>query len=598
MSNFLPTTTEEKRKRLKSLQNWLKDHHYDGFFVPREDEFQGEEIPPYRERLAWLMGFDGSAGLGLVTKDKAVLFVDGRYTLQARLQVDTESVTTSSLDQDSLITWLRDNMAAGQIIAYDPWIHTSNQLKQFEEAANQNNIKLTAIDQNPIDHVWQDKPAASKADIAPQPLDFSGVAHHTKIANVQQELVKNGADGVWLGAPDSVSWLLNIRSHDLEHTPFVLAFAFVPRQGKVALFVDSQRATPQLKEWFKDVAEIIDPKKIKDFVTQSGQNKQRIQLDPATVPVWFEQNLTAAGALIIKTMDPCRLPKACKNPVEQEGTRQAHIRDGAALCNYMMWLNKNVGQKKITETEAADQLLKFRKKDNLLRCLGFSTISGMGSNGAIIHYRPIPGKDAELVPEGIYLVDSGGQYLDGTTDVTRSIAMGPVTSEQRENYTRVLKGHLVLGHIYFPEGTTGSQLDALARQFLWQVGLDYKHGTGHGVGSYLGVHEGPQRISPAPNTVALKPGMIVSNEPGFYKEGEYGIRIENLIMVKQSDKPGFLCFETLTLAPYDRDLIDTSLLTPQEIKWVNDYHQRVLTTLTPLVDGEVREWLKEATQKI
>jgi len=550
------------KKRLQLLFAELNNHDFDGFIVPHADEFQGEYIPASAQRLAWLTGFTGSAGLAIVHPDESAIFVDGRYTLAVRDQVDT----FKPYDYSSLTEWLKRQKSVK--LAYDPWLHTLNDLALFKD------VELVACETNPIDTIWLDQPEPPLAPVVPYPSDTKR----------EQVILDDGIDAVMLTAPDSIAWLLNIRGGDVPRAPLPLCFAILYANKHVDLFIDKRKISHEIENVtiyeFTDLATILDK-----------LNQSTVLIDPKQTPVWIVKRLNK----IVKGDDPCLLPKACKNSIEIAGTRAAHLRDGSALTRFLFWLKPGVD-----EIQAAERLEQFRAETGLLHDLSFDTISGYGANGAIVHYQVTAETNKVLETGNLYLVDSGGQYLDGTTDVTRTIAIGTPTAEHKDRFTRVLKGHISIATCRFPEGTTGTQLDILARHALWQVGLDYQHGTGHGVGIFLSVHEGPQSISKRINKIALKPGMIISNEPGYYKAGAYGIRIENLVLVTEAEaieggELPMMGFETLTLAPIDRNLIEVSLLNEKEIAWINNYHARVYEKIAPtLKDEQERQWLAEA----
>ena len=587
--------------RLGRLRQELAAQGFDGFVVPRADEHQGEYVPPSGQRLAWLTGFTGSAGLAVVLRDRAALFVDGRYTLQAAAQIDTQLFEIHHLIDEPPAPWIGSVLAKGAVLGYDLWLHTPNEIERFRAAADKAGAVLRAVSENPLDRAWSERPAAPLAPVVPHSERFAGESAQSKRARLGQALAEEGTTAAVLTMPESVAWLLNIRGGDVPHTPLPLSFAILRRDGSVTLFIDRRKLVPGLERHLGNGVTIMPPEELGPGLDALAAEGGPIQVDPATAASWVVGRLEAAGADIRRAADPCLLPKACKNPVELEGTRAAHRRDGAALTRFLAWLASEAPKGGLREIAASDRLETIRREGEHFRDLSFSTISGAGSNGAIVHYRATPETEKRLEPGTLYLLDSGAQYLDGTTDVTRTVAIGAPTQEMRDRFTRVLKGHIALALARFPKRTTGTQLDGFARRALWQKGLDYDHGTGHGVGSYLGVHEGPQRISKAPNAQALLPGMIVSNEPGYYKTGAYGIRIENLVVVQPAEDAAereMLGFETLTLAPIDRNLIATSLLADDEIAWLDAYHARVRETLTPLVDRETVRWLAEATQPI
>jgi Xaa-Pro aminopeptidase len=474
-------------------------------------------------------------------------------------------------------------------------------VERLRGAAEQAGAGLRALADNPLDRVWADQPAPSIAPVVPHPEQFAGESAQSKRTRLGRALRQEGLAAVVLTMPESIAWLLNIRGGDVPHTPLPLSFAVLRQDGAVTLFIDRRKLVPGIERHLGNAVTVAPPEQLGPALDELAAEGGRIQADPATAASWVFDRLQAAGAKIHRAADPCLLPKACKNATEIDGTRVAHRRDGAALTRFLAWLAREAPKGGLSEIVASDRLEAFRRDGEHFRDLSFPTISGAGSNGAIVHYRAVPETEKRLEPGTLYLLDSGAQYLDGTTDVTRTIAVGEPSPEMRDRFTRVLKGHIALALARFPKGTTGTQLDAFARRALWQEGLDYDHGTGHGVGSYLGVHEGPQRISKAPNTQALLPGMIVSNEPGYYKTGAYGIRIENLVLVQPADGSAereMLSFETLTFAPIDRNLIDPSLLDEEEIAWLNAYHRRVRQTLTPLVDPDTARWLAAATEPI
>jgi Xaa-Pro aminopeptidase len=588
-------------QRLARLRQELAARGLDGFIVPRADEHQGEYVPPRGQRLAWLTGFAGSAGLAVVLRDRAALFVDGRYTLQAGAQVDTGLFEIRHLIEEPPAAWIGTALTPGAVLGYDPWLHTPHEVERFRGAAEKAGAVLREVPDNPLDQVWPRRPAAPIAPVVPHPERFAGESAEAKCTRLGRALRDEGATAVVLTMPESIAWLLNIRGGDVPHTPLPLSFAILRADGTVTLFIDRRKLVPGLERHLGNAVTVVPPERLGTALDELAAEGGRVQVDPATTASWVFDRLEAAGAKIHRAADPCLLPKACKNLTELAGTRAAHRRDGAALTRFLAWLAREAPKGGLSEIAASDRLEVFRRENEHFRDLSFPTISGAGANGAIVHYRATPETEKRLEPGTLYLLDSGAQYLDGTTDVTRTIAIGKPAQEMRDRFTRVLKGHIALALARFPKGTTGTQLDGFARRALWQEGLDYDHGTGHGVGSYLGVHEGPQRISKAVNGQALLPGMIVSNEPGYYKAGAYGIRIENLVLVQPAEGPverDMLCFETLTLAPIDRNLIEPSLLDDEEIAWLNAYHQRVRETLTPLVDAQTADWLAEATQPI
>ena len=590
-------------ERLKRLRAELARRGLAGFIVPRGDEHQGEYVPPRAERLGWLTGFTGSAGAAIVLAEKAAMFVDGRYTLQARAQVGGEHYEFYHLIEEPPADWIAQQLGKGQALGYDPWLHTAVDRERYTTAAAKAGGRLVACADNPIDAIWAGQPPPPIAPVVPHPLAYAGRDSRDKCQVLAGELAKQAIDAAVLTAPDSIAWLLNIRGGDVPHTPLPLSFALLSADATVELFCDPRKLSPGLARHLGNGVSVHGREEFPAALDRLGQANKRVAADPASTAAFIFDRLERAGAEIVKSADPCALPKACKNEVELAGMRAAHRRDGAALTRFLAWIKGRAAKGGISEIEAAERLHALRREGELFRDLSFSTIAGSGPNGAIVHYRATEESNRRLAGGELFLIDSGAQYLDGTTDVTRTLAIGAPSAEMRERFTRVLKGHIALATVRFPAGTTGSQLDVLARAALWQAGLDYDHGTGHGVGSYLGVHEGPQRISKIPNTVALKCGMIVSNEPGYYKTGAYGIRIENLVAVTPADghaaaEREMLAFETLTLAPIDLDLVEPELLSAAEIAWLDAYHARVRETLAPLLDRATARWLEEATRAL
>jgi len=588
--------------RVVLLREELAARGLAGFIVPRADEYQGEYVPPAGQRLAWLTGFTGSAGLAVVLAQRAAVFVDGRYTLQAAEQVDPALFEIRHLIEEPSSRWLGGAVGNGDVIGYDPWLHTPQEVERFRAAVERAGAVLRPLDSNPLDKVWPGRPAAPLAPVVPHPEQFAGESSEAKRTRLGRALAEEGVAAAVLTMPESIAWLLNIRGGDVPHTPLPLSYAILRQDGSVTLFIDSRKLSRGLDRHLGNAVTVQSPDRLGPALDALAKEGGRVQADPASAASWVFDRLAVSGAAIHRAADPCQLPKACKNPVELDGTRAAHRRDGAAVARFLAWLAREAPKGGLREIAASDRLEAFRREGRHFRDLSFPTISGAGPNGAIVHYRASPESERPLLPGTLYLLDSGAQYLDGTTDVTRTIAIGEPDDEMRDRFTRVLKGHIALATARFPGGTTGAQLDALARRALWQVGLDYDHGTGHGVGSFLSVHEGPQRISKAPNTQPLLPGMIVSDEPGYYKTGAYGIRIENLVAVqpwegapKADGAREILCFETLTLAPIDSTLIDLDLLDRDEIAWLDAYHARVRAEITPLVDSETAQWLEQAT---
>ena len=589
--------------RLKALREELARQGLDGFVIPISDEHMSEYVGAYAQRLGWLTGFGGSAGTAVVLKDRAAIFVDGRYTLQVREQVDGRLYEYVGVPQTPVAKWLGAHAPEGAKIGYDAWLHGPRWVAAASRALAARKARLVAVERNPVDAVWADRPAPSPAPAIVHPDSFAGEASEAKRAAVAEWLTSNGLDAVVVSALDSIAWLLNIRGADVDRTPVALSFVLARADGTAELFIAEEKVTPELRQHLGN-AVAIRPREA--FVpTLEGLSGLKVGVDPERTVAAVSAALGAAGATVVEAMDPTVLPKAIKNPVEQEGHRAAQARDAAAMVRFLHWLSVTAPQGGVTELSAAERLQQFRQMSGDLRDLSFDTISGAGPNAAIPHYRVSEGSSLPLEPSSVYLVDSGGQYPDGTTDITRTVWVdGPTepSAEVCDRFTRVLKGHIALARAVFPQGTVGGQLDTLARQSLWHAGLDYAHGTGHGVGSFLSVHEGPQRIGKSAGGQAgtdqeLLAGMILSNEPGYYKSGEYGIRIENLVLVERREIDGaegeYLGFETLTHVPIERRLLNHAILEPGEIAWWNAYHARVLEIVGPQVEGEVLAWLQE-----
>ena len=587
--------------RLGDLRDELKRRDLDGFILPRSDEHQGEYVARKSERLAWLTGFTGSAGLGIVLTDKAAVFVDGRYTLQAEKEVDGGLFEHCHLTDRPPADWIAANLAPGARLGFDPWLLTPVQATRFQAACKKAGGELVASDGNPVDAVWTNQPAAPLSPVVAHDAAFAGDSSADKRRRIADALKADKAGAVVLTAPDSIAWLLNVRGGDVPFSPLALSFAILYADASAELFMDGRKLAPGTADHLGADVKTLEPDTFGPALDRLGKDGKTVRVSADTAPLWVFDRLEKAGAVIDRGDDPCQLPKAIKTAVQIDGIRAAHRRDGASLTRFLAWLDGEAAKGSLMESACADKLESLRRENDHFQGLSFPTISGAGANGAIVHYRVSEETDAPLRPKSLYLVDSGAQYLDGTTDVTRTIAIGEPTDEMRRNFTLVLKGHIALATARFPEGTTGSQLDTLARLPLWRAGLDYDHGTGHGVGHFLGVHEGPQRISKRPNRVALAPGMVVSNEPGYYKVGAYGIRIENLVTVVQveggAEKP-LLGFETLTLAPIDRALVVADMLDGAEAAWLDAYHARVVDEITPLVDEATAEWLAEAAAPI
>jgi Xaa-Pro aminopeptidase len=596
---FDPTGGPEYgRKNLPRLRKELARLKLDGFIIPHEDEYQNEYVPEALDRLKWATGFTGSAGAAIVLTETAAVFVDGRYTLQVQAQVDGKLFGVHVYPEPGLAGFLQDHAPHNARIGYDPRLHSPDALAKLKDAAKARAITLVAVTDNPVDRAWVGRPPTPMAKIFPHPEAFSGEAGAAKRKRIGEAIAASGASACVLTSPASLAWLFNIRGGDVKATPLPLGSAILFEDGAAEVFFAPEKVDVELKRFLGNEVAVH---REGDFVDRLQALKGRaVSLDPALASAWHFETLEAAGASIVRAQDPVTLPRACKNSVEVEGARQAHAIDGVALAKFLHWLaGEEVQAGGLDEITAVKTLEAFRREAHSLADISFESISGAGPNGAIVHYRVSTKTNRKLKRGSLFLIDSGGQYREGTTDVTRTIAIGRPSPEMRDRFTRVLKGHIALSRVRFPVGTTGSALDVLARQALWDGGFDYDHGTGHGVGSFLGVHEGPHRISKTPSTVALQPGMIVSNEPGFYKTGAYGIRIENLqVVTEPAPLPGgeraMLGFETLTLAPIDRALIDKRLLSLAEREWLNAYHARVLAVIGPKLEGPAQTWLAGA----
>jgi Xaa-Pro aminopeptidase len=589
-------------KHVPLIRKAMADQGLDGFVVPHEDEHQNEYLPAANDRLAWATGFTGSAGAAVILKDKAAVFVDGRYTLQVRDQVDQGTFEIRDLVEGGVPAYLEDATGKGQAIGYDPRLHSPDALDRLKAAVAKAGAVLRPVTPNPLDTAWgQARPPQPTAPVVPHPLQYAGEDSGSKRHRIGDSLAARGADAAVITAPASLAWLFNVRGGDVIRSPLPLGQAILNADGSARLFLDPAKITPDLPAWLGNEVRLETPADLPQALAEL--RGKAVLVDPSQSSAWYFEALNGAGAQVQRGDDPCVLPRACKNPVEIEGTKRAHARDGVALTRFLHWVATEGQANPPDEIEAVSRLEAFREETGALKDLSFDTIAGAASNGAIVHYRPTERLNKRTEVGSLLLVDSGAQYLDGTTDVTRTVAIGEPSQEMCERFTLVLKGHLALARVRFPAGTTGSALDALARVALWAHGLDYDHGTGHGVGSYLGVHEGPHRIAKAPNSIALRPGMIVSNEPGYYKEGAYGIRIETLqfvteaTMIPGGDRP-MLGFETLTMAPIDRRLVVKSMLTSEEIAQFDAYHALVLQVVGPQAPAEVRAWMEEVCAPI
>jgi Xaa-Pro aminopeptidase len=585
--------------RVAALRAEIARRGLDGFIVPRADRYQNEYVPPSDERLAWISGFSGSAGSAIVLADRAALFVDGRYTLQAREQVDTDLFEIVHLTETPPDQWIEKTLREGQKLGYDPWLHTIEGAEKLAKACAAAGAILVATEPDPVDAVWSDRPPAPLGAVALHGEKFAGEPAAQKLERIRAELGKLKAEALIVSDPHAACWTFNIRGSDVAHTPLALAVAIVPAEGRPSLYVDGRKLADAVRDTLAALADVCEPDRFAADLKALGAAHRAVRLDGATAPDAIARIVGGSGGKIRRGADPIALMKATKNATEIAGARAAHRRDGAAVTRFLAWFDREAPAGRLTEIDAVTALEDFRRDTGALRDVSFPTISGFGPNGAIVHYRVTTRTNRRIAPDGLFLIDSGAQYEDGTTDITRTLAVGPPSEEMRDRFTRVLRGHIAIARALFPAGTSGAQIDSFARAPLWAAGLDFDHGTGHGVGSYLSVHEGPARISKL-GTTALKAGMILSNEPGYYKAGAYGIRIENLVLataaapVADGEKP-LLCFETLTLAPIDRRLIAPAALTADEIAWLDAYHARVRGELSDLLDTDTNVWLARAT---
>ncbi len=584
--------------RLSAFREELLRRQLTGFVIPRADSQQNEYVPPSDERLAWLTGFTGSAGLAIVLTGEAAVFVDGRYTIQAAKQVDTAAWRIESLIEPPPETWLTAHLSAGDRLGFDPWLHTSAAAERLAKACEKAGAELVAVDSNPVDAVWTDRPAPPLGPVKIHPAQLAGESESDKLARIRAEIVKLKVDALVLSDSHAVAWTFNIRGADVAHTPLPLSYALIPKDGRAKIFIDHRKLSNSARDHLEKNATVEEPAALMGELAGLAQTGAAIGLDSATAADALSRLITTEGGKPARVSDPVAMLKAVKNPAEIAGTRAAHKRDGAALAKFLAWIDREAPSGKLTEIDAVEALETFRRETGALKDVSFPTISGTGPNGAIVHYRVTRKSNRRIEPGDLLLIDSGAQYEDGTTDVTRTIAIGEPTEEMRDRYTRVLRGHIAIDRAVFPDGVSGAQIDAFARQFLWHAGIDFDHGTGHGVGSYLSVHEGPARISKL-GTTPLKRGMILSNEPGYYKTDAFGIRIENLELVVEkviegAEKP-MNGFEPLTLAPFDRRLINADRISKQELRWLNAYHARVRDEIRPLVDEATKVWLDAAT---
>ena len=582
--------------RLKTLRDAMKKANIDALLVPRADAHRGEAVPQSEQRLAWLTGFTGSAGMAVICANDAALFVDSRYTLQAPTQTDTDLISVVEVPPASSADWIKEHLTTGSTIGFDPWLHTPKEISALREKLD-GHAKLEPTE-NPVDEIWTDRPKPPTSEVEFLGHNRSGKTASEKIADLQLTLAAANCDAVVLSLPESICWLFNMRARDVPNTPFVLGYAIVPAAGEPDLFLSPDKLTHETTAGLDAIAQLHPTSDLTSQLIAHGSAQKTIWLDPATAPDAVAEILTEAGAKLHKKPDPVLAPKARKNDAELSGMREAHKLDGIALAQFLAWFDTEAPSGNLSEIEIVTQLESFRRQEETLVDISFETISGAGANGAIVHYRVTENTNRNLSAGELMLVDSGGQYLSGTTDITRTLFTGSATAEQKDRYTRVLKGMIGISTARFPKGTTGAQIDVLARQHLWQAGVTYNHGTGHGVGAFLSVHEGPIGIAPRYH-LPLEQGNIISNEPGYYKEGEYGIRIENLVHVIPSKvAPNYLEFETLTLAPIDQRLIEPGLLSPHELDWLNTYHARVFKQIGPHLPDVVKKWLERATAPI
>ncbi|MEM1285818.1 MAG: aminopeptidase P family protein [Pseudomonadota bacterium] len=591
---------EKGPERLAALRSLMAESGLDGLLVPRTDEHQSEYLPAYAERVAWLTGFTGSNAFVLILPKEARVYTDGRYTLQVKAQTDTSVYTPDNMTVKPPSAYLGEQDLAGKVIGYDPWLHTMRGFRTFEKAADKAGAELKATQSNLIDCIWTDQPGRPNAPIIPHPLDLAGQPFEEKIAEIAKTIAGKGADAGVLVQADGAAWTFNLRGDDVPQKPMFLAFTIITAEGEAQLFIDPGKLTADAEAQLKGVA-IKDIGSFPAALKELGTSGKTVMVDPATVSVKIANTITEAGGSLVKATDPMEAPRARKNAVEQAGAKAAHVRDGAAVSRFLAWFDREAPKGELDEIKAADQLLAFRRETNQLQDIAFDTISGAGPHGAIVHYRVTHATNAPIETNSLYLVDSGGQYRDGTTDITRTLLVGEPSPEYIKAYTLVLKGHIALATARFPKGTTGAHLDALARQFLWAEGLDYAHGTGHGVGSYLGVHEGLARIAKQGN-VPLEPGMLLSNEPGYYEEGAFGIRLENLVFVTEPEDIGgdlpMMGFETITRAPFERRLVDVAMMSDAELAWLNSFHAKVLTDIGPQLSGDDLAFLEAACAPI
>jgi len=588
--------------RVAALRAELARRGLDGLIVPHADPHQNEYLPANEERLAWISGFTGSAGRAIILAARAVLFVDGRYTLQARDQIDATLFEVVAISETPPESWMETNLPSGAKLGFDPWLHTIADVEKLAQACTSAGAALVGVEPNPLDAIWTDRPPPPLGQVLIHDSRYAGEDAAAKLGRIQVEIAKVRADALVVSSPAAVAWAFNIRGADLAHTPLALAFAIIPAEGRPSLYLDGRKLANSVRHALQELADVCEPDAFTGDLAALAAARRSVRLDQTSSAEALSRLVTEAGGKITRGPDPIIQMKAVKNASEIGGARAAQRRDGGAVVRFLAWFDREAPRGRLTEIDCVAALETFRRETCELKGVSFPTISGSGPNGAIVHYRVTEATNRRIAPGELFLIDSGGQYVDGTTDITRTVSVGPPSAEMRERFTRVLKGHIAIARAVFPDGVAGAQLDTFARQYLWAAGLDYDHGTGHGVGSYLSVHEGPASIHKS-NLTALKRGMILSNEPGYYKPGAYGIRIENLVLVVEAapvpgaDKP-LNTFETLTLAPIDRRLIAPALLSPDESAWLDAYHASVRSEIGPLVDVDTRIWLEEATASL
>jgi len=590
------TSPDQGPPRVAALRAQMKAEGVDVFLVPRADRFQGEYVAPSDERLAWLTGFTGSAGFAAILAERAGIFVDGRYRVQVRAQSDMDTFTPVDWPETKLEDWLIEALPRGGVVGYDPWLHTGAEVARLEKALMQRQITLHPLD-NLVDRVWDDRPAPPMAPASGWSEKYAGLSAAEKVKAVAGDLAEGGEDAALITQPDSICWLLNLRGGDVGHTPLLHAMAILHRTGTLDLFVEAEKLEGAT---LPDDVTVHEPDELVSVLSGLGGT---CRVDKSSAPQALLDAIEGGAGTAVAGTDPCLMRKARKHPVEIKATTEAHLRDGAAFARFLRWFDKTAPQGGLTEIDVARALEGFRAETGALKDVSFDSIAGAGPNGAIVHYRVTEETNAPVLPGQLFLIDSGAQYEDGTTDITRTLPVGKVGETEKTAFTQVLRGMIAIHRARFPKGVAGGHLDALARAPLWAAGRDFDHGTGHGVGVYLGVHEGPQRLART-SMVPLEPGMILSNEPGYYREGAFGIRIENLIVVTEAprlphgDARDMLCFETLTWAPIDRRLIQADALSDEERDWLNTYHAGVADRIGPRVDADTAAWLTQATAPI